>query len=155
MKIKIKKMHPDAKPPEYATPGAACFDLRAVSVAGSDLLGSHVWQDDPVTCRTGLAFEIPPGHVMLVSSRSGQGFKFDVRLANCVGMIDSDYRGEVIVKLTCDKDQPEHMAPYHVSPGDRVAQAMVLPIERVEFVESEELSETQRGTGGFGSTGAS
>lgn len=90
---------------------------------------------------------------MIVFSRSGQGFNFDTRLANCVGVIDSDYRGEVLVKLTCDKDRPDHMAPYFVSPGDRVAQAMVLPVERVAFMWADELSETDRGAGGLGSTG--
>lgn len=154
MNIKIKKLHPAATVPEYATPGAACFDLRAVSVSNSDMLGSNVWEGGPVTCRTGLAFEVPPGHVMLVFSRSGQGFNFDTRLANCVGVIDSDYRGEVLVKLTCDKDVPDHIPPYFVSPGDRVAQALVFPIPRVEFVEADELSSTERGAGGLGSTGA-
>lgn len=85
---------------------------------------------------------------MMVYSRSGHGFKSDVRLANCVGVIDSDYRGEVKVKLTNDGN--EYM---QVNEGDRIAQAMIIPVEQVKFIEVAELSDTERGTGGFGSTG--
>lgn len=142
MKVKIKKLHPDAEIPEYATDGAACFDLRALE-------SGVVSADYAATFRTGLAFEIPPGHVMRVYSRSGHGFKDGVRLANCVGVIDSDYRGEVMVRLHCDG-----LSGIAVGKGDRIAQAIVERIERVEFEEVDELSETARGTGGFGSTGA-
>lgn len=85
--------------------------------------------------------------------RSGHGFKFATRLANCVGVIDSDYRGEVAVRLTADQ-MPEHEAPLMVSPGDRVAQAIIVPFPRVAFEWAETLSETDRGASGFGSTGA-
>lgn len=108
-------------------------------------------------CGTGLAFDIPEGHVMLVFSRSGHGFKYDVRLANCVGVIDSDYRGEVMVKLTKDytlSDEDDHSVPFSVRPGDRIAQAMIIPVERISFAEVDEISSTSRGTGGFGSSGA-
>lgn len=142
MEVRIKKIHPQAKTPTYGTDGAAAFDLYSVQ-------GGSIWMEGGSKMfDTGLEFEIPQDHVMLVFSRSGHGFNNGVRLANCVGVIDSDYRGEVKVKLTNDGPKT-----YHVDEGDRVAQAMILPVERVQFVEAEELSSTDRGTGGFGSTG--
>lgn len=163
--MKIKKLHPDAIAPQYATDGAACFDLHAVDVnrvpaaEAAVLLAhgherdatSHVYPARAVTFRTGLAFEVPAGHVMLIFSRSGHGFKNDVRLANCVGVIDADYRGEVLVRLTNDNLMG---CPFKVRTGDRIAQAMLVPIPRVEFEVVEELTSTERGAGGFGSTGA-
>ena len=160
MELKIKRLHPNAVVPSYATEGAACFDLTAATVCGRTEFGEHVWNGEPVICGTGLAIEIPAGHVMLVFSRSGHGFKNDVRLANCTGVIDSDYRGELMVKLTSDmgelREQLEvpNVAPLFVRPGDRVAQAMILPVERVQFAVVDELGGTARGQGGFGSTGA-
>lgn len=153
MKIKIKKLHPDAVAPQYATIGSACFDLVAIEVNGAFLLGSNCYDGRPVVCGTGLAVEIPPGHVMMIFSRSGHGFKEDTRLANCVGIIDSDYRGEIKVKLTCDRPDEGDTLPFFVRPGDRIAQAMVLPVEQVSFELVDELGDTERGTGGFGSTG--
>lgn len=151
IKVKIKKLHPDAIIPTYGTDGAACFDLYALKVDGLSIIGNVINDDSPVICSTGLSFEIPPGYAMMVYSRSGHGFKQDIRLANCVGVIDSDYRGEVMVKLTCDlfKELPDI-----IEPGDRVAQAMIIPVDRVEFEAVVELSDTERGAGGFGSTGA-
>lgn len=145
MQLNIKKLSPDAKLPTYATPGAACFDLHAHlgdccmsnSSTGSLVVG------------TGLAAEVPEGHVLLLFSRSGQGFKKNTRLANCVGVIDSDFRGEIMVKLTRDDG-----GSISVEQGERVAQGMVLPVQQVQFNEVSELSSTQRGEGGFGSTGA-
>lgn len=157
MNINIKKLHPTAVAPSYATPGAGCFDLYATDVNGSHRLGSNVDPGFPVTCGTGLAFEVPEGWVMLLMSRSGHGFCKDTRLANCVGVVDSDYRGEVFVKLTADDDAGraggDHEAPMHVMPGDRVAQALLVPAKRVQFTVVDELSETERGCDGFGSTG--
>ena len=86
---------------------------------------------------------------MLVYSRSGHGFKHDTRLANCVGVIDSDYRGELMVKLTYDGAED---GPF-IEPGDRIAQAMIVPVSQVSFDVVDELSDTVRGSGGFGSTG--
>lgn len=148
MQIKIKKIHPDAKTPTYATDGSGCFDLYAINP-----LATLVHEGYPVTFDTGLAFEIPPGYGMFILSRSGHGFNLDTRLANCVGFIDSDYRGEVKVKLTCDKEHEEAM-PLAVKAGDRIAQACILPVPRVGFEITEELSETLRGEGGFGSSGS-
>ena len=141
VKLKVKKTKEFAKLPAYATPGSACFDLHGQ--AETDLKGRSVIYN------TGLSFEIPAGFVMLVFSRSGHGFNKDVRLANCVGVIDSDYRGEVRVKLTHDKK-----GAMPVGDGSRIAQAMILPVPFVELVESEEeLSETIRGDQGFGHSG--
>jgi len=142
MNIKVKRLHPDAILPTYATDGSGCFDLYAIARA-------PIGTGFPVL-RTGLAFEIPEDHVMLVFSRSGHGFNHDVRLANCVGVIDADYRGEIRVKLTADSKAN----PLIVRPGDRIAQALVIPIAQMSFTEVDELSDTTRGTGGFGSTGA-
>lgn len=144
MKLKIKKLHPDAVVPQYQTAGAACFDLHAIHGKGKINAGTG-----PAVFGTGLAFGIPAGHVMLVFSRSSHGFNHNTRLANCVGVIDSDYIGEVKVKLT-----PDLGGMLTVRSGDRIAQAMIVPIPRVEFEVVEELTTTERGTGGFGSTGA-
>lgn len=141
--IRVKKLHPSAIIPRYQTPGAACFDLHALE-------GAYVVEMNNWTFRTGLAFEVPPGHVMLVYSRSGHGFKHGIRLANCVGVVDSDYRGEVFVKVTND----EARGNYEVQDGDRIAQAMIIPVHQWQLVEADELSDTQRGTSGLGSTGA-
>lgn len=146
MQLKVKKLHPAAILPKYATEGAACFDLHAVQPDDW-----AIYPSVPSTVRTGLAFEVPAGFVMLIFSRSGHGFKHDTRLANCVGVIDSDYRGEVMVRLTRDSSQAQPLA---VKEGDRIAQAMVLPIPVVELVEVNELTDTERGVGGFGHTGA-
>lgn len=140
MKLKIKKLHPDAVVPKYATAGAACFDLHALEEVGF----FKGW-----SFRTGIAVEIPEGHAMMIYSRSGHGFRSDTRLANAVGILDSDYRGEVMVRLFNDGDEP-----FIVRKGDRIAQAMIVPIPRVEIEVVEELTATARGTGGFGSTGA-
>ncbi len=140
--VNIVKTHPDAVVPFYGTLGAACFDLYSTESTtvlpqcGSKFIG------------TGLTFEIPSGYVMLVFSRSGHGFKNDIRLCNSVGVIDSDYRGEVMVKLHNDGQ-----SEYQVAKGERIAQAMIIPHPPVTFSVVENLSETIRGEGGFGSTG--
>lgn len=142
MKIKCKKLSHNARLPVKATDGSGAYDISSVS-------NVRIQAGRAGVASTGLAFEIPKGHVMLLFSRSGQGFNHDVRLSNCVGVIDSDYRGEVKVKLKSDGE----IGPYIVSAGDRIAQAMVIKSEDVEWEEGE-LSETARGEGGFGSTGA-
>lgn len=142
MKLEVKKLYPEAILPTYATDGSACFDFYA-------LTNGDVDHGEPGVFRTGLAFNIPEGWVLKIYSRSGHGFKNDVRLANCVGIIDSDYVGEVMIKLTCDK-KGWGLA---VEAGERIAQGMLERVEKVEFVEVEELKETKRGNGGMGSTG--
>lgn len=141
LKVKVKRLSGEAQLPRYATDGSGAFDLVATS---------RRIEGQTATYGTDLAFEIPDGHVMLVFSRSGHGFRDALRLANCVGVIDSDYRGEVIVKLRHDGERYPDW-PYV---GDRVAQGIILPIPAVEFEETEELIETKRGAGGFGSSGA-
>jgi dUTP pyrophosphatase len=139
--MNIQKTHPDAIIPTYATEGSAAFDLYAITLDDTS-------NPSTATFGTGLAFEVPQGHVMLVFSRSGHGFKSDVRLSNCVGVIDPDYRGEVKVKLRADGEQ----APV-IKQGDRVAQALVVKADRQDFTVVDSLSTTERGAKGFGSTG--
>lgn len=144
MNVKIKKIHPDAKVPVYGSKGAACFDLYAARVIDT--------ADDielTVTYGTGLQFEVPEGHVMMIYSRSGHGFKHGITLVNSTGVIDADYRGEVCIKLRKTRIDMYGMPDV----GERIAQAMILPVEQVAFEEVDELSSTERGEGGFGSTG--
>ena len=141
--VKIRKTHPEAIIPRFATSGAACFDLHALYQGEAGAYSSSP------AVRTGLAFDVPEGHVMLIYSRSGHGFKDGVRLSNCVGVIDADFRGEIHVKLK--NDSPLR---FDFKAGDRIAQAMILPIPTVSFIEVSELTNTERGAGGFGSTGA-
>lgn len=142
MKLRIKKLADGARLPVYATEGAACLDLSSIDSMVVGAGAAH-------TFRTGLAVEVPVGHVMLVFSRSGHGFKHGVRLANCVGVIDSDYRGELMVRLANDG-----LLPLKIEAGDRIAQAMILPVPGISQIEViDELSSTARGEGGFGSTG--
>lgn len=145
MELKVKKLHPDAVIPKYATDGAACFDL--VAIGDSEPHELDEWAD---IYSTGLAFEVPPGWVMLIFSRSGHGFQKGVRLSNCVGVIDSDYRGEVKVSI---RDDSANGFNEEFS-GQRIAQAMLVQIPRPDLVEVAELSSTDRGAGGFGSTGS-
>lgn len=157
MKVKIKKLHPNAVTPTYAHDGDACFDLTAATVDGNSHIGKTVYSGSPLTCGTGLAFEVPEGHAMLVFSRSGMGFKHDVRLANCVGVIDNGYAGEVMVKLTsddlCEDSWGNPHPDYKVNIGDRIAQAAIIPVEAVDFEVVDELVETDRGASGFGQSG--
>jgi dUTP pyrophosphatase len=163
MKIKVKKLHPDAKLPTYGSNGAACFDLYALSherVTRQENPQGAPWRtvihrEHYCVFGTGLAFDIPEGHVMMVYSRSGHGFKENVRLANCVGIIDSDYTGEVKVKLANDTNiHGETWGEFGVHRFDRIAQAMIIPVQQVSFEEVETLKETTRGASGCGSTGA-
>lgn len=163
--LKVKRLHPDAVMPVYATDGSACFDLVSVHINGFTLAEHEILNragerrdevslkaGEAISIRTGLAFEVPPGHVLLIFSRSGHGRNNAARLSNCVGVIDSDYRGEV--KVNMGRDTFANTFPLRIRPGDRIAQAMLVPIPRVKLVEVDELSETERGEGGFGSTGA-
>lgn len=155
MQVKVKKMFSGVQLPEYATDGSGCFDIRAYSNVHEDLQyhsTTVVANGDTVVFNTGLQFEIPEGYVMLVYSRSGHGFKNSVRLSNCVGVIDSDYRGELKVKLIGDfNNGDESLVVKH---GDRIAQAMIVPVPKVVFKVVDELSTTERGSNGLGSTGA-
>lgn len=141
IKLKVKRLSEKAQLPTYGSAGAACFDIRATA-------GGIVEAKESALFSTGLSFEIPEGWAMMVYSRSGHGFKHGVRLANATGIIDSDYRGEVMVRLANDGGRA-----YEVLEGERIAQAMLVPAPAVEIVEVAELSATERGEDGFGSTG--
>lgn len=141
--VKIKLLRKGASVPEYATDGSACFDLCAC--IDHDV---EVPAHGKATVGTGLAFSLEKGNVLLVFSRSGHGFKYGLRLVNCVGVIDSDYRGEVMVGIRNDSD-----SPYTIKNGERVAQAIVQSYIPCRFDVVDELDATERGAGGFGSTG--
>jgi dUTP pyrophosphatase len=149
MKIKVKKVHPNARMPVYATEGAACFDLYAATVR-DETRGDYLYQGGTIIVGTGLAFEIPHGYMLRIAPRSGLAFAYGVEAFQ--GVIDSDYRGEVKVLLSGWLGI--HSEPLFVEPGDRIAQAFVCEVPRLEFDEADELTETARGVGGFGSTGA-
>jgi dUTP pyrophosphatase len=156
MKVKIKKLHKDAVVPKYAKNGDAGLDLTAVS-AKYDGDGNTLYN-------TGLAFEIPEGFVGLLFPRSSNS-RTALRLTNSVGVIDSGYRGEVSMKFRNDGFASIHPSlkndlingeigfnnEYKV--GDRVGQLIILPYPQIEFEEVDELSTTERGSGGFGHTG--
>lgn len=127
--------------PRQSSAGAAGYDIFAASAERIPPYGTGV-------IKTGLHLQIPPHTVLLVHSRSGQGFNHGIRLSNCTGVIDSDYRGELLVKLQNDSDKE-----FKVEVGDKVAQAILMPFFRMDFETVDELDETDRGTGGFGSTG--
>lgn len=149
--LKVKKLHPEAILPQYQTPGAACFDLHAHGADwGLTTLGQgvEVAPGREQSFRTGLAVEVPEGYVLLIFSRSGHGFNNNVRLSNAVGVIDSDYRGELCVKLTADTN-----GGLRVTNKMRIAQGMLVKIGQWQIEEVDELSSTERGTAGFGSTG--
>lgn len=138
MKIKFKKLNPNAVMPRRGTSGAAGFDLTAVSLEVTETTLKY---------DTGIAVEIPPGYVGLVFPRSSV-CKTGLSLANSVGVIDSDYRGSISFVFY---KPMQCIVPY--LPGDRIGQLVIVPIPAVEFVEVDELSETERGSGGYGSTG--
>jgi dUTP pyrophosphatase len=148
MKIKVKKVHPDARMPFYATEGAACFDLYAATVS-DEMRGDYLYQGSRIVVGTGLSFEIPPGYMMRIAPRSGLAFAHGVEAFQ--GVIDSDFRGEVKVLLR--RLYGGHSEPLLINTGDRIAQAFVCEVPRVEFEEVSDLSDTARSAGGFGSTG--
>ena len=139
MNIKIKKLHPNAKMPFRANPTDAGADLVATSL--------DLKEDGRIVYGLGLAFEIPKGYVGLLIPRSSCS-KMDLQMPNSIGVIDSDYRGEVKVIFRATMSNP---ITYNI--GDRVAQLLIVPIELATFTEVGELSDTERGCGGFGSTG--
>ena len=143
MVLKLKKVRPEAQLPQRQTEGAAGYDLCACLEAPVTLEPGEGF-----SFPTGFAAEIPQGLVGLVFCRSGLGVKYGVSLPNCVGVIDSDYRGELIVPLRNFGDKA-----YTIQPGERIAQLVIVPVALPRLEEARELSSTQRGTGGFGSTG--
>ena len=142
--VRFLRLDPRAVAPAYATPGAAAADLCAVLDAPLTLETGQ-----RAMIPTGLAIELPgPDCVALVYARSGLAVKHGLTLSNCVGVIDSDYRGEVKVGLINQSAEP-----YTIQPGERIAQLCIAPVWQAAFVESAQLSDTARGAGGFGSTG--
>jgi dUTP pyrophosphatase len=140
LKVKIKKTHKDAVIPEYAKQGDAGLDLTAVDY-------SYDSSTETITYFTGLAVEIPEGHVGLLFPRSSI-FKTPLMLSNSVGVIDSGYRGEVMLKFrVLDHDITTY------TPGSRVGQLIIMPYPQIQFEEVEELSDSERGSGGYGSSG--
>lgn len=148
MELSIKKLSENAVLPQYATPGSAAMDLCACLDAPLVLQAAGSSGQGCAMVSTGLAMAIPAGHVGLIFARSGLASKHGVAPANCVGVIDSDYRGEVKVALANHSGED-----YTIQPGDRIAQLMIAPIVQPTVAETAQLPETQRGTGGFGSTG--
>jgi len=148
MKIKIKRLRPLAKLPTYGSAGAACMDLYADFSGGK--FGYTYLGNSPNLIQTGIAVAVPEGYELQVRPRSGLALKNGVMLVNSPGCVDSDYRGEVGVILRCFSD-----FGIKISQGDRIAQCCVVPIPKVEWEEVEELDETKRGAGGYGSTGDS
>lgn len=136
MIIKIKKLHPDAVIPKYAHHGDAGMDVFALDFE---------IKDKYVEYKTGLSFELPEGYVMLVFPRSSITDR-DLIMKNCVGVLDSGFRGELKLRF---KKEGENI--YGI--GEKIAQLIIIPYPSIEFQEVEELSESSRGKGGFGSTG--
>ncbi len=141
--VKIQKLHPNARIPHYGSEFSAGADLFACLEESCVLRPGET-----AMIPTGLALEIPDGFAGLLFARSGLACKSGLAPANKVGVIDSDYRGEVKVALF--NHSPE---PRTVNPGDRIAQLVITPYLRAIFQEDGPLSATQRGSGGFGSTG--
>ena len=138
--VKIKKLHPDAKIPSYAKDGDAGLDLVATEIISNTSFD--------ITYGTGISIEVPKGYVGLIYPRSSIR-KYGLMLSNSVGVIDSGYRGEI--QATFKKTQGWESLQY--VKGDRIVQIIIVPYPKVTFVEVDTLSETERGNGGFGSTG--
>jgi len=144
LNVKIKKLNPNAVIPSYSKDGDAGMDLTATEIISETKID--------VTYGTGISMEIPKGYVGLVFPRSSIR-KYDLALTNCVGVIDSGYRGEIqatFKKINLLKGNESEK--YQI--GDRIVQIMIIPYPQVSFIEVEELSSSERGSGGFGSTGA-
>ena len=144
MEIPYILTRPGAKAPVYATPGAAAADLCAVLDAPLTLTPGQ-----RAVIPTGVALQLPgPQWVALLCARSGLAVKRGLTLSNGVGVIDSDYRGEIAAGVVNLGEEP-----VTVQPGERVAQLMILPVAQAAFVQAQTLEDTDRGAGGFGSTG--
>ena len=150
MKVKVKKLNEKAVIPAYAhKDGDMGMDVTAISYEYDPMYDRYIYH-------TGLAFEVPKGYGMLIFPRSSN-CKTEAYLANSVGVLDSNYRGELMFVFknrthidTVDYEIENELAPYKV--GDRVGQIVIIPYPEIEFDEVDELSDTERGTGGFGST---
>lgn len=166
IQVKIKRMREGVTLPEYKTPLASGFDLAAAE----DVI---IKPGETVLVPTGIAVEIPAGYELQIRPRSGVSKHTKLRLPNAPGTVDADYRGEVMVLVENTEPFVDEMVSYVfdierkrrqrmewyrygtylIRKGDRIAQGVIVPVVRAEFVEVDELSETERGAGGFGSTG--
>lgn len=144
MQVKIKKLHKDAKIPQYSLQGDAGLDLTAVSEMYDEYGNVHYG--------TGLAFEIPEGYVGFLFPRSSNAKK-ELILSNSVGVLDSNYRGEVSFKFKPSLHFPIKTYSNNYEIGDRIGQIIILPYPKIDFLEVEELVGTNRGEGSYGSTG--
>lgn len=143
VKVKIKKLLPEAKLPAYGSEFAAGADLYVLSEHSI-----RIGPQETAVVHTGLAVEIPAGYVGLIYARSGLATREGLAPANKVGVIDADYRGEIRIALHNHSKYEQS-----IEPGERVAQLVIAPYLAAEFEECDELSDTCRGEGGFGSTG--
>ncbi|PHC14329.1 dUTP diphosphatase [Bacillus toyonensis] len=144
LRVKIKRVK-DVELPKYAKPGDSGFDL----VAAEDTI---IWPGETKVVQTGLAFEIPPGYELQVRPRSGMTCNTKLRVI--LGTVDSGYRGEVGVLVdNTERTLRVNMKAHVIERGTRIAQAVIAPVETAHFVEVDELSDSERGVGGFGSTG--
>ena len=144
MEVKFIKTDIKATVPHYGSDGAAGADLYALIPEGSVKIGAG----ETYTVHTGIAIQIPEGYGGLILARSGIATKRGLAPANKVGLIDCDYRGEIMVPLHNHSNVPQE-----ISDGERVAQLMITPFLHADFTEAETLDDTARDTGGFGSTG--
>lgn len=138
--VKVKKLVPWAKLPYKATPGSKGYDLYSIQ-------GVLLQPGERKAVRTGLAFELPNDAAMFIIPRSGLALKLGLNLANCIGLLDADFRGECKVILQNNSNRA-----VYVKKG-RIAQMFVTRLPEIEFIETDKLSKTERGEGGFGSTG--
>lgn len=144
MKIRIKKLHEDAVIPKYATKGSAGFDFHALE----DI---KFYPGETKLVRTGLAIDVGFGYQLEVRPRSGMSLKTPLRVSNAPGTVDEDFRGEICVIMTCITGTT--WAEYNILKGDKIAQGVIMPAIQADIEEVDYLDETERGSGGFGSTG--
>lgn len=146
MQMRIKRLNDTAIIPTFGSEDAAGCDLYA----NITTVGGRVTIDPGTTyfVKTGIAMEIPKQYAGFIYARSGLASKRGLRPANCVGVVDSDYRGEVMVALYNDSSNKQT-----IKHGERIAQMVIGPYIRPEFVEADDLTDTERGNGGFGHTG--
>ena len=144
MKVSFKKLSPNAITPSYAKLGDAGLDISAITYTINK-------EYSFIEYHTGLAFEIPKGHVGLLFPRSSVS-KTDLRLANCVGVVDSGYRGEITFRYKFEKDS-YFASLKRFQEGDRIGQLVIMPYPEIELKEEETLTRSARGVGAYGSTG--
>ena len=144
MIMKVKRMHKDGILPTYGTEGSGALDFYAAEDV-------TVWEERTYRIGLGVALEVPVGYVLQLVPRSSMGVDTPLRMPNSMGVIDSDYRGEVAAIYV--NDETKGMIPYQINKGDRIAQGYLVATPKINLVEVEELSDTDRGEKGFGSTG--